>query len=92
MPAVDPHAEQDATDYLPGPDDPARARRLTWSDLLRRVWQEDVLVCPRCGGAMRLVAVIQDPPVIEKILRHLGLWRRGPPPGRRVVLDPTTFA
>ena len=29
---------------------------------------------------MRLIAVIQDPAVAERILRHLGLWKRGPPP------------
>jgi len=41
---------------------------------------------------MRLVAVIKDPAVCEKILRHLGLWQRGPPRSRQVVLDPFAFA
>ena len=75
-------------DYLSGPDDPGRARRLAWADLLRRVFAEDVLVCSKCGGEMRLVAVIEDPAVIEKILRHVGLWQRGPPRGRHVVVEP----
>ena len=83
--------QQDA-DYesdadLVGPDDPGRARRLAWSELFRRVWREDVLVCSRCGGEMRLVAVIEEPAVIEKILKHVGLWKRGPPAGRRVVVE-----
>jgi hypothetical protein len=94
--AVDPPAqapaERDATAYLPGPDDPARARRLAWSELLRRVWREDVLCCAKCGAAMRLVAVVQEPAVCEKILRHLGLWQRGPPRQRRVVFAPPTLA
>jgi hypothetical protein len=34
---------------------------------------------------MRLIAVIEDPAVIEKILTHLGLWQRGPPGDRHVV-------
>jgi hypothetical protein len=85
-------AEPEATDYLAGPDDPARARRLAWSDLFRRVWREDILRCGRYGGAMRLVAVIEDPAVIERILKHLGLWQRGPPRDRRLVLDPTACA
>lgn len=38
---------------------------------------------------MHLIAVIQDPAVAERILRHLGLWQRGPPRGRRVVVEPT---
>ena len=59
-----------------------------WADLLKRVFHEDILVCAKCGGAVRLVAVITDPTVGEKILRHLGLWQRGPPPGREVVVEP----
>jgi len=49
---------------------------------------EEVERCARCGGEMRLLAVIEAPAVIEKILRHLGLWQRGPPRGRRVVIEP----
>ena len=33
----------------------------------------DVLACPRCGGRVRLIALIDDPPVIRRILGHLGL-------------------
>ena len=31
----------------------------------------DVEVCPVCGGAMRIIACIEDSDVIEKILSHL---------------------
>ena len=31
----------------------------------------DIETCPVCGGAMRIVACIEDPVVIEKILAHL---------------------
>jgi hypothetical protein len=44
-------------------------------------------VCPRCGGDMRLVALIREEAVAERILRHPGLWERGPPRGRRLVAD-----
>jgi hypothetical protein len=37
---------------------------------------------------MRLIAVVQDAAVCERILKHLGLWQRGPPRERRVVLEP----
>ena len=37
---------------------------------------------------MRLIAVIEAPAVIEKILSHLGLWQRGPPRSRHIVVDP----
>jgi hypothetical protein len=51
------------------------------------VWREDVLVCSRRGGEMTLVTVIEAPAVIEKILKHLGLWQRGPPARRSVVIE-----
>ena len=58
---------------------------------MKRVFAEDGLVCSRSGGKMRLVAVSEDPAVIEKILRHLGPWSRGPPRERRVVLERTAL-
>ena len=38
------------------------------------MWEVDPMSCPRCGVEMKLVALIDDNEVIEKILRHLGLW------------------
>ena len=67
-------------------------RNYPWAQLLKRVFEFDVLACPRCGGRLRIIATVQDPAVVEKILGHLRLWSRGPPPDRRVVLDPTAFA
>ena len=32
------------------------------------------MLCPHCGAEMRLMALIEDEPVIEKILKHLHLW------------------
>ena len=34
---------------------------------------------PNCGGALKIIAAIEDPPVIVKILSHLGLPTRAPP-------------
>lgn len=47
--------------------------RIDWASLLRRVFKIDVLTCGRCGGRIRVIAVIEEQPAIEKILRHLGL-------------------
>ena len=38
---------------------------------MQRAYVVNVLVCPRCAGPMRLVALIEDELVAEKILRHL---------------------
>jgi len=35
--------------------------------------------CPHCGGEMRFLSVIEEPLVIEHILRHLRLWDPRPP-------------
>jgi len=45
----------------------------TWSSLLRRIFLIEAMSCPRCGGHMSLIANIDDPHVIYKILNHLGL-------------------
>ena len=49
-----------------------RANRL-WAELMQRSFGFDVLACPRCGGRLELIALIEHPPVIRRILGHLGL-------------------
>jgi hypothetical protein len=44
-----------------------------WAALMRRTFGFDVLACSRFGGRLRLIAVIEQPAVIQRILRHLGL-------------------
>jgi hypothetical protein len=51
----------------------ARARRQCWAGLMKRTFGFDVLDCPRCGGRLRLVALIEEAAVIGRILGHLGL-------------------
>ena len=43
--------------------------------LIKRVYELDPMVCPQCGGQMKVVAFIEPPQrdVIEKILRHCGV-------------------
>ncbi len=51
----------------------------TWAELIKRVFLEDVLHCPECNGARRIISFIIDPVVIRKILVHLGLPTEAPP-------------
>ena len=44
-----------------------------WADLMRRVFELDVLACPRCGGRMSVIATIEAADVLRNILGHLGL-------------------
>ncbi len=39
----------------------------------------DMASCPHCGGPLTILAAIEDPAVIAKILAHLGLPTRAPP-------------
>jgi hypothetical protein len=73
--------------------------RISWARLLKRAFDIDVEHCPNCGGALKIIAcpeprrraAIEDPPVIDKILSHLGLPTPRPAAGsaRRVDLFQT---
>ncbi len=58
----------------------SRAGGYQWAKLMRRTFGVDVLACPRCGGRLRLVALIEQASVIQRILRHLGLPTDVPEP------------
>jgi hypothetical protein len=61
--------------------------------LIKQVYEMDPLACPRCTGPMRLIACIEQPEVIEKILTHLGIWpvqAHSPPAGVPVAISPAT--
>jgi len=44
---------------------------MTWAQRLKRVFNIDIETCPECGGAVKVIACIEDPVVIKKILTHL---------------------
>jgi len=64
-----------------------QATRYVWPLLLARIYEVLPLLCPKCGGEMRIIAFITEGTVIREILRHLGeptspprlMPARGPP-------------
>ena len=44
---------------------------MTWAQRLKRVFNIDIETCQVCGGAVRIIASIEDPMVIKKILTYL---------------------
>ena len=60
----------------------SKAFRKNWARLIQKIYHVDPLLCPKCQGKMRIISWIEDEDVIEKILKHLGLWlpKRSPPP------------
>jgi hypothetical protein len=67
-----------------------------WRELIKKVWEADPLLCPHCQNEMRIVALIHEVEVIERILCHLGLWKAGvrvdaardPPKPAEPVIEP----
>ena len=44
---------------------------MTWAARLKRAFNIDIKTCQACGGAVKVIACIDDPVVINKILNHL---------------------
>ena len=44
---------------------------MTWAQRLKRVFNIDIETCGKCGGAVKVIACIEDPVMIRKILAHL---------------------
>ena len=59
-----------------------RAYRISWARLLKRVFDIDIQHCPNCGGELKVIAVILERPVVEKILTYLCMDPQPPPRGR----------
>lgn len=48
-----------------------KRKSMTWAQRLKRVFGIDIETCHQCGGVVKIIASIEDPVVIEKILSHL---------------------
>jgi hypothetical protein len=65
----------------------ATSPRVDWAALLRRTFEVDVLACPKCGGQLKVMAVITQPEPVRRVLEHL---RMPPgPTGLARARDPT---
>jgi len=75
---------------------PPRNRELPWTTgagttqakKLRRVFNIGIETCSECGGTVKVIACIEDPLVIKKILTHL----KEKAPTAAVVLLPESRA
>ena len=52
---------------------------MSWARLLKRVFDIDIEHCPNCGAALKIIAAIEDPPVIVK---SSPIWAYPPAPRR----------
>lgn len=51
-----------------------------WARLIQKIYEVDPLTCPKCQGLMRIISIIEDQEVINKILGHLGLCQKNQRP------------
>jgi hypothetical protein len=80
-------------------DQPITPRHIamTWAQRLKRVFGVEIHTCTRCGGTLKVIASIEDPDAIAKILAHraqtasdhgqaeLPLGARAPPVQARLI-------
>lgn len=62
--------------------DPARSLKGR-AEMVRKVYEIDPMVCPQCGGRMKVVAFLAEQAVVDRIIDHLKLAFKGerhPPP------------
>jgi len=63
-----------ASPPTPEPAPPKRSpAHYLWALLIARIYEVFPLLCPMCGGQMRLIAFITEGTQIKKILNHLGV-------------------
>ena len=69
-----------------------------WAQRLKRVFSIEIEKCEQCGSKVKIISSIEEPDVLEKILKHLGLdedsqaGNRSPPTSLKgrpsALLDP----
>ena len=54
-----------------------------WAEMIRKVYEVDPMLCPKCGGTMKVIAFLTDFSVVDRIINHMKLTfvaERPPPP------------
>lgn len=64
----------------------AASAKAAWARLTRKVYDADPLECPQCKGPKRVIALIDDPARVRRILEDWGRW--APDPGARAPPAP----
>jgi len=44
-----------------------------WTEMIRKVYEVDPMVCPRCGATMKVIAFLTDYAVVDRLINHLRL-------------------
>lgn len=71
--------ESDSCECGDGRNSKKKRRNYFWAELMKRVFEFDVLQCPDCNGRLKILAAIHPPINTRKILECMGLRIRPPP-------------
>ena len=64
----------DGADFITTDDEHTKGCNKSWARLIKKIYEVDPLICPKCGGQMRIIAFVEDYKVIRKILDYLGIY------------------
>jgi hypothetical protein len=78
IPIVDATLPEPAA-IVEAPDAWSKLRKQSWARLLQKVYEVDPFVCPKCQGAMSVVAIIEDPKELSKIIAWASQQERDQP-------------
>ena len=65
-------------------EEPRRIPSKGWAEMIRKVYEVDPMICPRCGGRMKVIAFLTNHAAVDRIIDHLKLTfvAEKPPPSR----------
>ena len=70
-----------------------KERKNSWAALIKLIYESDPMLCPNCHTQMKIISVIKEGAVIDKILLHLQYkfevlpLSARPPPSQRFPCD-----
>jgi len=54
--------------------------KANWCRLIQKVYEVGSLECTHCGTAMRIIALVDEAEIFERILKQLKVWDAPPEP------------
>ncbi len=73
--------------------EPRQVRKASksWAALIKKIYEVDPLICPKCKGAMRIAAFITDSKEVARISKSLGIPKFSPPAPFDAMAPPSVF-
>ena len=73
--SIDNSDSESATTIIPCSLEPKSIRKASksWAALIKRVFEVDPLICPKCSGTMRIVSFITNSNEVNRLLKNLGI-------------------